>query len=136
MFGHTPEVCYPASGYRLIDAPVEHQFSDSVSPFPAQFRSAFFSKNVGGTSQFQEVYYTFYFNQQWLPEVASQWKSFRYHPGMFKVMLQRQTTDLSPTNSPTESLLKAIIREVDVRIAHTRTPATTTAMSPRTTTAR
>jgi hypothetical protein len=125
VFGHSPEICYPASGYRQIGDSVAHQFSDPTSPSPMRFRSAFFSKDVGGITRYEEVYYTFYHNQQWLPEVANQWKSFRYHPGMFKLLLQRQTTDLSTENSPTESLLKEIVREINVRLAQTRPPATT-----------
>jgi hypothetical protein len=129
VFGHTPDVCYPASGYQPIMTPVDHQFSDPSSPFPARFRSAFFSKSTGPTTRYEEVYYTFYYNQRWLPEVANQWKSFRYHPGMFKVLLQRQTMDLSTENSPTESLLKEIVRAVNVRIDQNQGPDAT-AMTP------
>jgi len=137
VFGHSPEICYPASGYKPVGPPPEdHEFpADSSSPFPVRFRSAFFSKNVGATTRYEEVYYTFYHNQKWLPEVANQWKLFRYHPGMFKVLLQRQTTDLSVENSPTESLLKKIVREVNVRMAQNQTPAAT-ALTPGKTAAR
>jgi hypothetical protein len=129
VFAHSPEICYPASGYQPVMKPDDHQFSDSSSPFPRRFRSAFFSKSSGVSTQYEEVYYTFYYNQQWLPEVANQWKLFRYHPGMFKLLLQRQTTDLSTENSPTESLLREIVREVDARIGQNQTPAAT-AMTP------
>lgn len=135
VFGHSPEICYPASGYQPVMAPVDHQFSDSTSPFRVRFRSAFFAKNVGATNLYEEVYYTFYYNQHWLPEVGNQWKLFRYHPGMFKVLLQRRTTDLSTENSPTESLLREIVREVNLRMPDNKTPAAT-AMTPDKTTAR
>jgi len=121
VFAHSPEVCYPANGYRLITPPADHQFLDSTSRFPVQFRSAFFGKNVGTANRYEEVYYTFRHNEQWVPEVANQWKLFRYHPGMFKILLQRSTTDLSTQNSPTESLLKEIVREVDLQIAQNKT---------------
>ncbi len=123
VFGHSPEICYPANGYQLATPPgvADHQFSDSTSRFPVRFRSAIFGKNVGATTRYEEVYYTFRHNERWLPEVADQWKLFRYHPGMFKILLQRLTTDLSTQNSPTESLLRAIVREVDVRIAQSKT---------------
>jgi hypothetical protein len=132
VFGHTPEVCYPASGYQQVMTSVDHQFTDSSSPFPAQFRSAFFSKNMGPVTRYEEVYYTFYHNDHWLPEVAQQWKLFRYHPGMFKVLLQRQTTDLSTANSPTESLLKEIVREINVRMGQPKPPAATEIVSSKT----
>ena len=133
VFGHNPEICYPANGYQRTMPPVHHQYLDSTSRLPVRFRSAFFTKNM--TSQYEEVYYTFYHNEQWLPEVANQWKAFRYHPGMFKVLLQRQTTDISTQNSPTESLLREIVREVDVRIAQNKTPRVS-AMKPDETAAR
>jgi Protein of unknown function (DUF3485) len=134
VFGHIPEVCYPANGYHQVLTPVEHQFNDSTSSLPVRFRSAFFSKKVGMTNRLEEVYYTFHHNQQWLPEVANQWKSFRNHPGMFKVLLQRPTTNTATENSPTEALLREIVREIDVRIARNKmlaasatTPGETTA---------
>ncbi len=135
VFGHSPEVCYPANGYQLVMPPANHQFLDPTSQFPVHFRSAFFSKNIGATDRYEEVYYTFHHNEQWLPEVADQWKSFRYHPGMFKILLQRPTTDLSTENSPTESLLRDIVREVNVRIAQSKT-LTPSAMTPGKTAAR
>jgi hypothetical protein len=132
VFGHTPEVCYPAGGYKPVGPPPkDHKFDVPASPSSVQLqcRSAFFSKSVDATTQYVEVYYTFYHNGQWLPEVANQWKLFRYHPGMFKVLLQRQTTDLSAENSPSESLLKEIVHEVSVRIGQNKAPAAA-AMTP------
>jgi hypothetical protein len=135
VFGHSPEICYPANGYQPVAVPVDHQFVDSASQSPVRFRSAFFSKKVGATNRYEEVYYTFRYNEQWLPDFVSQWKSFRYHPGMFKILLQRPTTNLLTENSPTESLLKEIVREIDVRIAQNKA-VTRSAMTPGNTTAR
>jgi Protein of unknown function (DUF3485) len=135
VFAHSPEVCYPANGYRPVSPPTDHQFLDSTSHSTVRFRSAFFSKNVGATNRYEEVYYAFLHNEQWLPEVVNQWKLFRYHPGMFKVLLQRPTTDLSTENSPTESLLREIVREVNLRIAQNKTQ-TAPAMTPGKTAAR
>jgi len=137
VFSHSPEICYPANGYQLVMPPgvADHEFSDVTSRFPVRFRSAFFSRNVGATKQYEEVYYTFRHNEQWLPDVSGRWKLFRYHPGMFKILLQRPATDLSMDNSPTESLLKEIVREVDVRIAQNKT-LTISAMTPGKTAAR
>jgi Protein of unknown function (DUF3485) len=135
VFAHSPEVCYPSNGYALVMPPVEDQFKDTASPFPVRFRSALFSKKVGMTNRYEEVYYTFHHDQQWLPEVANQWKLFRYHPGMFKVLLQRVTTNLSREHSPAESLLREIVQEIDIRIAQNKVP-TASAMTPGETAAR
>jgi hypothetical protein len=119
VFGHTPEVCYPAAGYRLVDdpPPVDHELSVAGSATPVRFRSGFFSKQIGGVSRYEEVYYTFLHNGQWLPEVASRWKQFRYHPGMFKVQLEHPVSGLSKQteNSPTEALLREIVQEIQRR---------------------
>jgi Protein of unknown function (DUF3485) len=116
VFAHTPELCYPAAGYEPVDPPTEHTFSTAGSQTPVRFRSAFFSKHVGGRGEYDEVYYTFLHNGQWLPEVESRWK-FRYQPGMFKVQLERLVSGLSKDteNSPTESLLREIVQEIEHR---------------------
>jgi hypothetical protein len=117
VFAHTPEVCYPAAGYQAVDVPTDHEFSMSGLATPVRFRSAFFSKQAGGISQYQEVYYTFMHNGQWLPEVESRWKMFRYHPGMFKVQIQCAALGQSKDseNNPIRSLLREIVQEIDCR---------------------
>jgi len=126
VFAHTPDVCYPAAGYQPVGAPTDHEFSIAGSTTPVQFRSAFFSKQVGGIGQTQEVCYMFLHNGQWLPELDSRWRLFRYHPGMFKVQLQRPASALTKVteNSPNESLLREIVQEIDRRITRSK-PATT-----------
>jgi Protein of unknown function (DUF3485) len=126
VFAHTPDVCYPAAGYLPVDVPTNHEFYITGLTTPVQFRSAFFTKQVGGISQSQEVCYTFLHNGQWLPEVESRWKLFRYHPGMFKVQLQHPASALSKAteNNPNESLLREIVQEIERRTSRSK-PATT-----------
>jgi Protein of unknown function (DUF3485) len=134
VFGHTPEVCYPAAGYQpvKVDAPTSHEFYMSGSTTPVRFRSAFFSKQVGGISQYQEVCYTFLHNGQWLPEVQSRWKWFRYHPGMFKVQLQRLASAPSKVtaSSPSELLLREIVQEIDRRTSRSKLSTTASTSIP------
>jgi hypothetical protein len=119
VFAHTPELCYPASGFEPVGAPADHELSMSGSTIPVRFRSACYAKELAGIRDYRDVYYTFLHNGQWLPEVASRWKSFRYHPGMFKLLLQRATSGLSEdvTSSPAGSLLREIVQEIDRRTA-------------------
>jgi hypothetical protein len=121
VFAHTPEVCFPAAGYRAVatPAPADHQFSTADSASPVSYRTAFFTKNVGGIDQYEEVLHAFLHNGQWLPDVASRWKLFRYHPGMFKILLQRRVPGTSTEKPLTESLFKEIVREIDSRILNT-----------------
>jgi Protein of unknown function (DUF3485) len=132
VFAHTPDVCYPAAGYQPIGVPANHEFSTAGLTTPVQFRSAFFSKRVGGISQTQEVCYLFLHNGQWLPEVESRWKLFRYHPGMFKVQLQHSASAISKVteSSPVESLLREIVQEIDRRIARSKPSTTKTVRAP------
>jgi hypothetical protein len=126
VFAHSPEVCYPAAGYRPLDAPVDRELSVPTAPAPVHCRSAFFSKSVGGSNRYYEAYYTFLYNGEWLPDVSSRWKSFRYHPGMFKIQLERPVTTLSTETSPTESLLREIAREIDARLSQKMLTASVT----------
>jgi hypothetical protein len=123
VFAHTPEVCYPAGGYKAVDQPKpsEQQLSIPDSTFPARYKTGFYSKTVGGLTQYEEVYYTFRYNGEWVPEVASKWKMFRYRPSMFKIQTQRHTSTLSTEGSPTESLLKELIQEIDKRVSRNAT---------------
>jgi hypothetical protein len=132
VFAHTPDVCYPAAGYQPVDAPTDHEFHLTGWTVPVRFRSAFFSKQVGGIRQYQDVCYTFLHNGQWLPEVQSRWKLFRYHPGMFKVQLQHPASAPSKVteNSPNESLLREIVQEIDRRTSQSNLSTIASASIP------
>jgi hypothetical protein len=117
VFAHSPDVCYPASGYRPFGGrPVDRELKTATSPRPAVFRTSYFTKTIGGFDQYWEVFCTFRHNDQWLNDLATRWKMFRDHPAMFKIQIWRQTTGLITEDSPTESLLKGIIEEVDRRL--------------------
>jgi len=120
VFAHTPEVCYPASGFQPYNTPADHELTGLT--MPVGFRSACYAVELAGIHRYEEVYYTFRHNGQWLPEVASRWKSFRYHPGMFKVQLQHTASGLSEEtrNGPTESLLGEIVQEIERRISRNK----------------
>ena len=114
VFAHSPDVCYPASGFRPFGGgPVDRKLTTATSATPAVFRTSYFKKTVSGLDQYWEVFCTFRHNGQWLNDLASRWKMFRANPAMFKIQIQRQTSGLITDDSPTESLLKGIIDEVD-----------------------
>jgi hypothetical protein len=133
VFAHVPEVCYPASGFRQTVPSVNERFSIPGSTTSVQYRSAGFTKSTLGISQSEEteVCYTFRHNGEWLPEVASRWKSFRYHPAIFKIQLQRRSSGLAIQGGLTESLLGHFVQEIDSRISQNKTQVATAPTSRR-----
>ena len=116
VFGHTPEVCYRAAGYRAVSPPADRQFSLSDSPTPIQYRGFYVGKQGVGTTEYSEVVWSFWHAGSWFPEVASRWKLFRHNPGMFKVQIQRPASGLSLENFSCEPLLGEIVQEINTRI--------------------
>jgi len=122
VFGHTPVVCYPAAGYHPVRSPTggdqvtEGQLALSGSEVPVRFSKAYYVKNVGGLSEYCEAFWTFRHNNQWLADAASRWKSFRYHPAMFKIQIHRQAISISPEDGPSETLAREIVREIERRL--------------------
>jgi Protein of unknown function (DUF3485) len=119
VFGHTPDVCYRAAGYKpetMSFSGTTSEFTEPGSAKPVRYRVDYFSKEVGGVKQKHEVFYTFLHAGEWQPEVASRWKMFRYHPGMFKIQIERQFTG-SPDSSPSLTLLKELVEVIDGRVA-------------------
>ncbi len=115
VFGHIPEVCYPASGFKAVGASVDQQLDISGTQTPVKFRRAIYTRSGGGG--FVEVYYAFLHNGEWLPDVSDRWKLFRQHPGIFKVQLERRTSKLPSDHSPTESLLTMIVQDLGNRVS-------------------
>jgi len=127
VFGHTPEVCFPAVGYKQSRPSEDRQFSIPGSTASGLYRSAYFTKNIAGIGAFQEeeVCYTFLHNGDWLPALMNRWKLFRYHPSMFKVQLQRRTPRLSTEDRVGESLLVPIVQEINSRVSQNKTQVVT-----------
>ena len=116
VFAHTPEYCYPSSGYKPVGDKEDRSLNVPSVGAPVRYRSTFYSKSEGGFTRYEEVFCTFRYDGSWVPETASQWKKFRYVPGMFKVQTQRRTETLSPENSPSESLGAELISAIESRL--------------------
>jgi Protein of unknown function (DUF3485) len=121
VFGHTPDICYPSSGFTAAGAPVDQQVEIPGMQTPVKFRRAFYTKSAIGA--FVEVDYTFFHNGEWLPDVSDRWKSFRQHPGIFKVQLERHSSKLSSDHSPTESLFTRIVQDLGSRVSQIKPPS-------------
>jgi hypothetical protein len=85
VWGHAPQICYPASGM-----PARSE-ADMVSiPIPsAPDQAAMFRRQrFGRANELREVYHSFLNAGQWGADVGANWKAFRYHPGMYKIQVQ------------------------------------------------
>jgi hypothetical protein len=132
VFAHTPEVCYPASGYQIVKGPVDGTLTVPGVTVPVRYRWAIYVKRNGGTYRYEEAYYTFLHNGEWLPDIAGRWKMFRYHPGIFKVQISHPVTNLTEDGkgTPCELLLTEIIRQVNEGLTAGRPGAVASAPAP------
>ena len=113
---HTPDVCYPATGFRAVlpsrDKDLEIRIPEKATP--AQFRLQHFVKSKAGQTDYREVCYSFRNAGQWAPDMGKNWKSFRYHPGMFKVQVQCQASSSAKIDeSAIKELLERIVQEIE-----------------------
>jgi hypothetical protein len=126
VVGHTPEVCYPAAGYRMYRDPTLRSVAlrpDAHGPLPvAEFRTGVYAREREHRHWRDEVYYAFRHGDRWSPDAARHYKDFRHHPSMFKVQVQRPVseTERNEGNNPTEQFLALLIPQIESRIAQPR----------------
>ena len=78
---HTPEVCYPASGYQPADdADGSGRSSRRTGSSTSVFRSAVYAKSGGRAMLREGVYYSFRLEGQWSPDVGAGRKFPRRNP--------------------------------------------------------
>jgi uncharacterized protein DUF3485 len=119
VFAHSPDACYPSAGYQLVKGPMDREMSVPGVKAPVRYRWSIYMKRIGGIGHYREVYHTFYFNGEWLPNASNRWKAFRYHPAMFRVLLERPMSGLSDeVYGPCEELLGKLVREINDRMSH------------------
>ena len=125
VYLHSPEVCYPSAGYTLIAGPDDRSIptSSSSSSSKAPFRSMVYTKGEAGQAERQEVYYTWWYNGRWNPEIGKQ-KHFERIPGMYKVHLARRVVadEKRDVGNPCESLLEWLLPEIEGRMASAPSP--------------
>lgn len=116
VFGHTPEVCYPSTGYKPMAAPDDVTIPGVDGGSDALFRHARYGLFEGGASRVNEVYHSFRNGGVWSPDMASRWKQFRYNPGMFKIQVERVAQSSDPRGEGVYDLLAALVAEIDGRL--------------------
>lgn len=119
VWPHSPAICYPVQGFRPVTPLRDQDVSISVpdSSTKARFREQHFSKAIAGQVDYRVVYHSFLNAGHWDYDVQKKWKSFRYHPGMFKVQVQRLTDSGGLADeSAFHVLLASIVQEIDHRL--------------------
>jgi hypothetical protein len=134
VFAHTPDICYPASGYQAVSTPKDQDVDIPSAPElsePARIRSQIFYHGGTGPSagRYTESSYSFRLGGvhtgMWRPDMAKQWKRFRHQPGMFKIQLSRDVSAAAaspdaPKSTINESLMTEMMKEIEHRLALAR----------------
>ena len=93
-----------------VDVPVEISGSNNQALFRVQ---TFAKINANQAEDCREVAHSFRNAGRWGIDWLKDWKSFRYHPGMFKVQVQRQ---ISSVGRPDDASLKLLIGQIAAEI--------------------
>jgi hypothetical protein len=116
---HTADVCYPSAGYAPAESGpmTDYEMKIPGSGKVARYRGGFFTRRLGGATEYSEVVYSFRHAGAWVPNAAILWKSFRIHPGVFKVQIGRPVTELDIENGASKAMLGEFMREIENRLA-------------------
>ena len=122
VVGHIPEKCYPAAGFAPMADP--HDQVITAGAVRAPFRSLLYARGEGGQTDYQEVYYSWRFDNRWSPEVGT-WKQIERISGMYKLHLARRVTG-APAPRPRQSV-RGVVASAAPRagapVAHGAAPA-------------
>ena len=126
---HTPQVCYPASGYRSVIDAVDRtiRIDDQLN---AVFRTGLFSKSGGRSVLQQLVYHSYRLDGVWSPSVSDR-SLPRRRAGLFKVQIQRRVHDGERMDGeePIEAFLRQLVPTVERMVAATTTSSASSADS-------
>jgi len=115
VWGHTPEICYPATGYKEIAAPRDVKIDVEAAGAEVPFRQAVYGISQGGASSYHDVYYSFRNAGEWAPDMGVHWKRFRSHPGMFKIQVERRVESAGAKDDACRDLLAALVAEIEAK---------------------
>lgn len=118
---HTPQVCYPSTGYHDVSGVVDHEIKLDNGQM-ASFRSNVFAKSGGRDVIRSIVYHSFRLDGLWSPGIA--YLRFpRKNPGIFKVQIQRRFVEgegngKNKGDEPIEQFLKLFLPLLERQIAN------------------
>ncbi len=119
VFPHVPEVCYPANGFVPVSGAKDIEIQVPGTAIKAPFHTQSFVRYAAGERDYREVYHSFRNAGAWEINQSKNWKTFRYHPGMFKVQVQYQgsSSDVAGENDSVKQLLGLVVGEIERRVA-------------------
>jgi hypothetical protein len=98
---HTPEVCFPGAGYRMIGEPKPVAFSLGDEFPEAEFKTARFQRQNNSEKLETDAFWSWTTDGQWRAPTYPRWTFGRF-PALFKVYILR---DANPSRlSPEEDL--------------------------------
>ena len=114
---HTPQVCYPSSGFQSTGETLDLDVKIDDGEV-AKFRSSIFAKSGGRSILRQGVYHSFFLDGTWSPAISTR-KFPRKNPGIFKVQIQRRVADGEKRDGsePIEDFIKKLLPVLDKMIA-------------------
>jgi hypothetical protein len=123
---HTPQVCYPSSGFassdppslRTIEFPIGRPGKGEVTQGRADFLSATFAKPNGRQMLREAVYHSFRLDGLWSPSIGEGRKFPRRNPGVFKIQIHRLIAERESVGpgDPLEQFLQKFLTEMETRI--------------------
>ncbi len=115
VWPHSPGICYPAQGFASVSPSRDQDVLVSVpdSATKARFLEQHFYKSSAGHVDYRVVYHSYLNAAHWDYDVGKNWKSFRYHPGMLRVQVQRHAENSDRTEESFQELLGRIVQEIE-----------------------
>ena len=123
---HTPQVCYPASGFEQGESPALRTIGyspgkdDQGRPIEgrADFLTASYSKPNGRQTLREAVYHSFRLDGRWSPFIGQDRKFPRRSPGIFKVQVHRLVANGESVTQgdPIEQFLQKFLAELEAEI--------------------
>jgi hypothetical protein len=132
MIGHSPDYCYPYSGFQKVESMGEYELKLDAPPKVLRYRGGGFTKARLGIAERVQVIYSLRSGDEWLTDANRLWKTIRQNPGMFKVQISGPpSADLSIESSPSVQLLGELTKEIEKRLPKTSPSAASAVASNR-----
>jgi hypothetical protein len=121
VWGHTPDACYPKNGFEIVPPSQDIDIPIPETTSRARFRVQQFAKFKAGQRDFRRVYHSFRSAGEWGLDMGTKWKTFRYHPGMYKIQVQTKagSFDDSKDKESLERFIGQLVREIEQRDTRT-----------------
>jgi hypothetical protein len=115
VYVHSPEVCYPNTGFHQVDNRLIKMIDNGREKVP--FASLLYEKGEGSIAERHQVYYSWLYGNKWSPVTLKQ-KQVDRLPGMFKVHIDRIAGlhEKIDDNDPGLGFLKLLLPDLQRRI--------------------